>query len=106
LHCPKEKGLIEPAKRTLRDGLEGEELSNHSELECVLARLRPRYNEVRLQSALGYVPPSEFYRGDPPHRFEERRVKPPQARHRRRERNLEPRQGTSPLEGGEAVFSN
>ena len=105
-HCPEENGLMERAHRTLRESLEGEELSNYLELERVLARLRRRYNQERLHSALGYLPPWEFYRGDPPHRFEERRVKLFQARHRRRERNLELRQGTLPLEGGEAVSSN
>jgi transposase InsO family protein len=105
-HCPEENGLMERAHRTIREGLEGEELANFLELERVLARLRRRYNEERLHSALGYLPPWEFYRGDPRHRFEERRVKQFQARHRRRERNRELRQGTLPLEGGEAVSSN
>jgi hypothetical protein len=30
---------------------------------------------LRLHSALGYLPPWEFYRGDPQQRFEQRRVK-------------------------------
>jgi putative transposase len=105
-HCPEENGLMERANRTLREGLEGEELSNHLELERVLARLRRRYNEERLHSALGYLPPWDFYRGDPPRRFEERRLKLFQARHRRREKNLELRQKTLPLESGEVVSSN
>ena len=105
-HCPEENGLIERANRTLREGLEGEDPSNYLELQRVLARLRRRYNEERLHSALGYLPPWEFYRGDPQQRFEQRRVKLLQARHRRRERNLKLRQGTLPLEGGEAVTSN
>jgi len=62
-----------------------------------------RYNEERLHSALGYLPPWEFYRGEPSKCFENRRVKLFQARHRRRERNLRLRQGTLPLEGREAV---
>lgn len=65
-----------------------------------------RYDEVRLHSALGYPPPREYYRGEPARRFEERRVKLSQARHRRRERNLKLRQGTPPRETGEAVSSN
>jgi|SRR5271157_3044833 len=96
---------MEQANRTLREGLEGEELSSHIELERMLATLTRRYNEKRLHSVLGYLPPWEFYRGDPPRRFEERRVKLFQTRHRRRERNLELRQGTLPLESGEAVSS-
>ena len=105
-HCPEENGLMERANRTLREGLEGEEPSNLLEAEALMARIVRRYNETRLHSALGYLPPAEFYRGDPESRFEERRVKLLQARHRRRERNLELRQGTLPLEGGEAVTSH
>ncbi len=59
-----------------------------------MRRVVRRYNEVRLHSALGYLPPAEFYRGDPAKRFEERRVKLSPARHRRRERNLQLKQGT------------
>lgn len=102
-HCPEENGLIERANRTLRESLDGEELTDLLTAERVIARLVRRYNEERLHSALGYLPPREFYRGEPARRFEERRVKLFQARHRRRERNLEVRQGTLPLERVEAV---
>ncbi len=105
-HCPEENGLMERANRTLRECLEGEEPSNLIESESLMKRIVRRYNEVRLHSALGYLPPREFYRGEPSRRFEERRVKLFQARHRRRERNLQLRQGTLPLEGGEAVTSS
>jgi putative transposase len=105
-HCPEENGLIERANRTMRESLEGEELTDLVTAERVMARLVRRYNEERLHSALGYLPPREFYRGEPSRRFEERRTKLWQARHRRRERNLELRQGTLALEGGEAVTSN
>jgi transposase InsO family protein len=105
-HCPEENGLMERANRTLREGLDGEELTDLLTAERVIARLVCRYDEERLHSALGYLPPREFYRGDPPRRFEERRTKLSQARHRRRERNLQLRQGTLPLEGGEDVTSD
>jgi putative transposase len=105
-HCPEENGLMERANRTLREGLEGEELADLLTAGRVIERVVRRYNEERLHSALGYLPPREFYRGDPSKRFEERRIKLFQARHRRRERNLQLRQGTMSLEGGEAVPSN
>ena len=102
-HCPEENGLMERTNRTLRESLEGEELTDLLTAESVMSRLVRRYNEERLHSALGYLPPWEFYRGEPSKRFEERRVKLSQARHRRREQNLKLRQPTLPLEGGEAV---
>ena len=105
-HCPEENGLIERVNRTMRESLEGEELTDLVGAERVMGRLVRRYNEERLHSALGYLPPREFYRGEPSRRFEARRIKLYQARHRRRERNLELRQGTLALEGGEAVTSN
>jgi putative transposase len=97
---------MERANRTIRESLEEEDPSNYLELLRVLVKLKRRYNEERLHSALGYLPPWEFYRGDPSRRFEERRVKLFHARHRRREKNLELRQITLPLESGEAVSSD
>ena len=105
-HCPEENGLMERANRTLREGLDGEDLTDLLTAGCVIGRVVRRYNEERLHSALGYLPPRESYRGEPSKRLEERRIKLSQARHRRRERNLQLRQGTLPLEVGEAVPSN
>ena len=61
------------------------------------------YNEERLHSALGYLPPVVVYRGKPEERKEERRQKLAQARHRRKEKNLGLQQGTLPFTAGEAV---
>jgi putative transposase len=104
-HCPEENGVIERSFRTLREALEGEELTDLLEAERVLARLVRWYNEVRLHSALGYLPPAVVYRGNPEERKAERRRKLAQARHRRRERNLGLQQGTLPLGPEEAVAS-
>jgi putative transposase len=104
-HCPEENGVIERSFRTLREALEGEELTNLLEAEGVLARLVRWYNEERLHSALGYLPPVVVYRGNPEERKEQRRRKLAQARHRRRERNLGLQQGTLPLTAAEAVAS-
>lgn len=95
---------MERADRTLREGLDGEDLTDLLTAGRVIGRVVRRYNEERLHGALGYLPPREFYRGEPPKRLEERRVKLSQARLRRRERNLELRQGTLPLEGGRLLL--
>lgn len=102
-HCPEENGVIERSFRTLREALDGEELSNLLEAERVLARLVRWYNAERLHSALGYLPPEEVYRGNPEERKAERRRKLAQARHRRRERNLGVQQGTLPFTPEETV---
>ena len=93
-HCPEENGLMERAYRTLREELEGEELTNLLQARGVLARIVKRYNEERLHSALGYLRPKDFYRGSPREKQDERRRKLIEARHRRRESNLGLSQGT------------
>ncbi len=102
-HCPEENGVIERSFRTLREALEGEQLRNLLEAEKVLARLVRWYNEERCASALGYLRPVDYDRGNPEERKAERRQKLAQARHRRRERNLGREQGTLPFTAGEAV---
>src|SRR5207249_4387192 len=70
----------------------------------VLGRVVRRYNTERLHSALGYLPPQTLYRGDAEARRSQRRQKLAQARHERRERNLELRQRTLPFTEGEPVL--
>jgi putative transposase len=104
-HCPEENGVIERAYRTLREALDGEELRDLLEAEKVLSRIVRWYNGARLHSALGYLRPVDYYRGDPSARQSERRTKLAQARRRRRERNLELQQRTLPFTEGESVAS-
>jgi putative transposase len=102
-HCPEENGVIERSNRTLREALDGAELTDWLQARDVIAAIVKWYNEDRLHSALGYLRPIDYYRGDPVALHEQRRRKMAQARHRRREKNLKLRQPTLPLEPLEGV---
>ena len=105
-HCPEENGVIERSFRTLREALEGEELSNLLEAERVLARLVRWYNEERLHSAVDYLPPAVVYRGRGEERNDERRRNLAQARHCRREGTLGLQQSTLPFSSVEETVAN
>jgi putative transposase len=87
-HCPEENGTMERAYRTFRENLESRELLDPNQARGELAQMIEWYNEIRLHSAIGYLPPAEWYRGDPQARMAERRTKMILARERRRCANL------------------
>ena len=80
-------------------------MTNLLEAEKVFARVVRRYNEQRLHSALGFLTPADYYRGNPNERYTARRTKLAQARQQRKEKNLELQQRTLPLLEGEDVAS-
>jgi putative transposase len=98
-HCPEENGIMERSNRTIREALEEEEPTSRYEAEAALGRIIHWYNHERLHSSLGYLRPIDYYRGDPKTLHEARRLKLAASRHRRREKNLELRQLTLPIEG-------
>jgi putative transposase len=98
-HCPEENGIMERSNRTIREALEEVEPESRYEAEAALGGIIDWYNHERLHSALGYLRPIDYYRGDPQSLHEGRRQKLAAARHRRREKNLELRQPTLPIEG-------
>src|SRR3972149_570256 len=74
-HCPEENGLMERANRTIGEALEGEQLADYLQAAKVLSRLIRWYNEERLHSALGFLRPVDYYRGDPEPMYAGRRQK-------------------------------
>jgi putative transposase len=102
-HCPEENGLMERANRTLGEALECEEMTDYLQAVKVIGRLIRWYNEERLHSALGFLRPVDYYRGEPEELYAERRRKLSDARHRRKEKNLRLRQPALPLTNEESV---
>jgi transposase InsO family protein len=84
---PESNGKLERFHRSTREALEATELLNLATARAILGRWVTHYNERRLHAALNYLPPAEYYAGDPPARLAERRRKLQAARTRRRERN-------------------
>ena len=65
-------------------------LTKLGQVRALIGDWVPHYNEARLHASLAYVPPTEYYRGDPAARLEERRVKLEQGRQARRQANKAP----------------
>lgn len=97
-HCPEENGLVERSNRTLRTALEEQPLGSREEAEETIERVVQWYNDERLHSALNFLRPQDYYRGEPARLIETRRLKLAQARHHRREQNLGLPQTTLHLE--------
>ena len=103
-HCPEENGLVERSNRTLRTALEELPLDNRQEAEETIERVVRWYNDERLHSSLKFLRPQDYYRGNPAHLTETRRLKLAQARHHRREQNLGLQQTTLPLEPTHSAY--
>lgn len=86
---PESNGVIERFHRSTREELAEEDLENLGRARERIGRWVEHYNETRLHAGIEYLPPAEFYRGDPQARLEERRQKLEQARARRERINRE-----------------
>ena len=93
-HCPEENGLVERAHRTMGEVLDELEPEDLEQARKVIGEIVRWYNTERLHSALQFLRPIDYYRGDPPKLLEERHRKLAQARHRRKEANLQIKQQT------------
>ncbi len=102
-HCPEENGLMERANRTIGEALEDEDLDNYLTAVGVLGKIMDWYNEERLHSALDFLRPADYYRGNPDELRHARRQKLAEARHHRKEKNLQLRQPTLPFTSEETV---
>lgn len=86
---PESNGVIERFHRSTREELGDEGLKNLGRARELIGRWVEHYNEKRLHAGIEYLPPAEYYRGDPQARMEERRRKLEQARGHRERVNRE-----------------
>jgi putative transposase len=86
---PESNGTLERFHRSTREALADEDLQNLSRARALIARWVEHYNENRLHAGLGYLPPAEYYTGDPERRFSERQAKLERGRQERKRRNQE-----------------
>jgi len=84
---PESNGRVERFHRSTREALASAELENLSKARRIIGRWVEHYNERRLHAALQYLPPAEYYAGDPAARLDERERKLAAARTRRRALN-------------------
>jgi len=85
---PQSNGLQERWFRTLRqEGLSETDLIDYEHAVRVIGDWVDYYNRERLHAGIQYLPPEEYFRGDPEKRISERKRKLAQARRNRRERN-------------------
>lgn len=88
---PESNGTVERYHRSTREALAEETLVNLVRAREIIGAWVQHYNEERLHAGIGYLPPAEYYRGDPPKRQAERQGKLATARESRRQRNQERR---------------
>lgn len=77
---PESNGIIERFHRSTREELAEAELGTLGRARELIARWVEHYNDERLHAGIEYLPPAEYYRGDPPARLQERRLKLERAR--------------------------
>ncbi len=83
---PTENIIIERWHRTFKEILmEQEEPKNYEELFDKIKKAVYYYNYKRYHSALGYMPPIMWYRGEPEKLFRDRKEKLEDARKRRKD---------------------
>jgi transposase InsO family protein len=81
---PASNGLVERFHRSTREAFGDADLRNLAQARPLLGEWVQEYNETRLHAGLGYLLPTEFFRGDPAARRAERRAKLTAGRDRKR----------------------
>jgi transposase InsO family protein len=86
VHHPQSNGTVERYHRTFREeGWRAAQPATYPAAKALIARWVTHYTTVRLHSALGYLTPLTYYRGDPEACVTERRRRLQMARSRRQD---------------------
>lgn len=95
-HTPTDNAEIERYHRTIGERIDEHDLEDFTEAKLVIAEIIDAYNHHRLHSALSFLRPVDYYRGDPEALLAERRRKLREARELRKQENLILRQRILP----------
>ena len=102
-HTPTDNAEIERYHRTIGDQIDQHDLQDYTQAKSVIARIIAEYNDVRLHSALMFLRPVDYYRGNPEALLAERRRKLSTARELRKQENIRLRQRRLPQPEEETV---
>jgi putative transposase len=102
-HTPTDNAEIERYHRTIGDQIDEHDLEDYTQAKSVIARIITEYNDVRLHSALMFLRPVDYYRGNPEALLAERRRKLSTARELRKQENIRLRQRLLPWPEAETV---
>jgi transposase InsO family protein len=96
-HTPTDNAEIERYQRTIGEKIDEHEPDDYAEAERVVDVVMHYYNHERLHSALQFLRPIDYYRGNPEALLAERRRKLAVARQARKQENLKLRQRLIPF---------
>ncbi len=96
-HTPTDNAEIERYHRTIGERIDEEHLENLTQAKAVIGGIIGAYNSVRLHSALSFLRPVDYYRGNPEALLAERRRKLQAARELRKQENIKLRQRLLPF---------
>lgn len=86
---PESNGVVERFHRSTREALGDQAIQNLAQARTIIGEWVRHYNEERLHASLSYLPPAEFYRGNPAARLDERKAKLEKAQQERHRINDE-----------------
>lgn len=102
-HTPTDNAEIERYHRTIGERIDSEALQNLTDAKGEISRVIESYNNTRLHSALSFLRPVDYYRGDPEALLAHRRRKLITARQLRKQENIKLRQRILPWTGDRTV---